>query len=489
MKVPALLVCGGVGLADAGLADFMEGMAGQSINEISHPGICTSIGKSYSGYSWSMGGGSTTIDVTCSGQQIAIVCKGWPKFTKCTSESADGDNEGGCTCAPEHPVCKKNGWCYKGSKWSTTHCTGTCTASAEKTCNCPATHPTCKSDKWCYQGSKWTATCGGFCTTSSPAPPPPPPKAPEECVCPSDYPFCYDENSWCYKSATSNEYTKKCGGTCAASNAKGGADAVPAVTHGGEGSQVAKLGSCTGLTQQEAQEMLDLHNKVRCAVGTPPIQWNPALQCQAQRTQDQIGAFSHSDCYSLPIEAGENLATGTDISTAVWMWFTEYMQPGSQGHYTAMVWKATTQVGCGIQRGGSGGGVIRCQYAHTAPNFGYDDAYAENVPKFKGELDKLAKCGIDKDMLRAEAKKYQGWGILSPDAALSASLGLFEEHKDGAFAWAPDTSPTLGALAFIGSLAFAAVGLAWRRRSTTMEYASMPLESTIAVEMQEAGLE
>merc|ERR1719174_2656442 len=218
-----------------------------------------------------MGGGSTTIDVTCSGQQIAIVCKGWPKFTKCTSESADGDNEGGCTCAPEHPVCKKNGWCYKGSKWS--------------------------------------ATCGGFCTTSSPAPPPPPPKAPEECVCPSDYPFCYEENSWCYKSATSNEYTKKCGGTCAASNAKGGADTVPAVTHGGEGSQVAKLGSCTGLTQQEAQEMLDLHNKVRCAVGTPPIQWNPALQCQAQRTQDQIGAFSHSDCYSLPIEAGENLAT------------------------------------------------------------------------------------------------------------------------------------------------------------------------------------
>lgn len=166
--------------------------------------------------------------------------------------------------------------------------------------------------------------------------------------------------------------------------------------------------------------MLDLHNKYRCAVGTPPLKWNGALQCQAQRTQNNIRAFSHSKSYRMSISAGENLATGSDVATAAWMWFTEYTQSSGTGHYTAMVWKDTTEVGCGM-----GQNVIRCQYAKSAPNM--QGAYGANVPKFKGEKSKFSKCGISISEVRKRVKKFKSWGILKPEYALSASLGLYEE--------------------------------------------------------------
>jgi hypothetical protein len=172
--------------------------------------------------------------------------------------------------------------------------------------------------------------------------------------------------------------------------------------------------------------MLDLHNKFRCAVGVPPIQWDGALQCQAQATQNTIGAFSHSKSYDLSISAGENLATGTSVSMASWMWFTEYTQAdctkqnGKCGHYTAMVWKGSTHLGCGIQR--DGGGVIRCQYAASPPNYG--GQYSANVPKFLGEASKFQKCGLTIDETKQNVEKFKGWGILQPIAPYASSLGI-----------------------------------------------------------------
>jgi hypothetical protein len=175
--------------------------------------------------------------------------------------------------------------------------------------------------------------------------------------------------------------------------------------------------------------MLDWHNKFRCAVGVPPLEWNGALQCQAQDTQNKIGAFSHSDCYNLAISAGENLASGTSVSMAAWMWFTEYTQADCSagqsesskcGHFTAMVWKSVTHLGCGIQR--SGDGVIRCQYAASPPN--YADQFATNVPKFMGEESKLQKCGLTIDETKQKVEQFKGWGILHPVAPYDSSLGI-----------------------------------------------------------------
>jgi len=37
------------------------------------------------------------------------------------------------------------------------------------------------------------------------------------CTCPGSYPYCYSKNKWCYKSSTSNSYSRTCGGKCTAS--------------------------------------------------------------------------------------------------------------------------------------------------------------------------------------------------------------------------------------------------------------------------------
>jgi hypothetical protein len=192
------------------------------------------------------------------------------------------------------------------------------------------------------------------------------------------------------------------------------------------------VGNCGSgaFTQAEAQKMLDMHNQFRCAVGNPPIEWNAALQCQAQETQNKIGAFSHSNSYSLAISAGENLASGTSVETAAWMWFTEYTQAdctkqnGKCGHYTAMVWASATHLGCGIEKKASlsGGGVIRCQYAASPPN--YAGQYATNVPAFKGEASKFQKCGLTIAETKQHVEQYKGWGILDPISPYSDSLGL-----------------------------------------------------------------
>jgi hypothetical protein len=115
---------------------------------------------------------------------------------------------------------------------------------------------------------------------------------------------------------------------------------------------VKATASGSGFTQEEVQTFLNIHNKMRCAVGAPPVKWDGALQRQAQAAQDKIGKFAHSDCYKLPIHAGENIATGTNVLNAAWMWFTEYLQStdyehgGETGHFSAMSWKGVTRIGC-----------------------------------------------------------------------------------------------------------------------------------------------
>jgi len=215
------------------------------------------------------------------------------------------------------------------------------------------------------------------------------------------------------------------------------------------------------MTQTEAQDILDLHNKFRCAVDTPPLVWNAALACQAQKEQDRINAFDHADSYALPIPAGENLATGTNVATAAWMWFTEYVGPASgQGHFTAMVWKSTTEVGCGIGRDGRG--VIRCQYARAYPNL--PSQLTANVPAFLGEEDKFTKCDVDIATVKRKVQQFSGWGILHPISPNKDSLNLYAEtglpSLHGA-SWVPALAASVAAAAF----AVVGVAMALRRRS------------------------
>jgi hypothetical protein len=90
-----------------------------------------------------------------------------------------------------------------------------------------------------------------------------------------------------------------------------------------------------------------------------------------------VGGFSY---------VGENLALGATGKNAVDMWYNEInLTPGKKGivhsfsggtgHYTQVVWKGTTELGCGIN-----GRLLVCMYGQGG-NMG--GQFANNVPAVK----------------------------------------------------------------------------------------------------------
>merc|ERR1719510_2600782 len=121
-----------------------------------------------------------------------------------------------------------------------------------------------------------------------------------------------------------------------------------------------------------------------------PLEWDCALMCQIQEWQD-AGNMGHSQCYKLPIPAGENMAMWSPQDRqypykAEWMWFdSEYSYRG--GHYTAMVWRKSKKLGCGIN---PNKGTVFCQYADSPANYG-STSDTNNAGDFDGDYD---ACGI-----------------------------------------------------------------------------------------------
>jgi len=168
-------------------------------------------------------------------------------------------------------------------------------------------------------------------------------------------------------------------------------------------------------TKAEIGTILTLHNKMRKAVGSPPLKWDCKLMCQAQEHADGC-QFKHSDCYNSPIKAGESIATGNSGETAAWMWFSEYGDcdpeescgPGEAGHFTALVWKATAKLGCGRCETGK---VYVCQYTDSAPNFGGKADFDKQVPPFQGSCSQYEAAGLDCEKAKEMFSKFKGWGL------------------------------------------------------------------------------
>jgi pathogenesis-related protein 1 len=121
-----------------------------------------------------------------------------------------------------------------------------------------------------------------------------------------------------------------------------------------------------GLSIDEVQILLEEHNRVRSTVGVAPMVWSHNLAVYAQQWADHL---ADSDCRieHRPVEGewqglyGENLFTGTAdyyrVSDAVQAWESEKQffkgeavtlsNVQQVGHYTQLVWKATSQIGCG----------------------------------------------------------------------------------------------------------------------------------------------
>ncbi|CAI4563401.1 AQG_2a_G0029410.mRNA.1.CDS.1 [Saccharomyces cerevisiae] len=133
-----------------------------------------------------------------------------------------------------------------------------------------------------------------------------------------------------------------------------------------------------------ASSVLAEHNKKRALhKDTPALSWSDTLASYAQDYADNYdcsGTLTHSGG-----PYGENLALGYDGPAAVDAWYNEisnydFSNPGfssNTGHFTQIVWKSTTQVGCGIKTcGGAWGDYVICSYD---PAGNYEGEYADNV--------------------------------------------------------------------------------------------------------------
>ncbi len=152
--------------------------------------------------------------------------------------------------------------------------------------------------------------------------------------------------------------------------------------------QKVPLETGSTISQKDAQEALDFHNKVRADVRSPKLKWSEDLALYAQVWADQLAA----DCklehrpYSGPWKQnyGENIfwGGGEDYSAldASESWYSEIKDYKygklnnsnwyNTGHYTQMVWKNTTHVGIGVAVCKNGSILIVANYSPSGNYMG-----------------------------------------------------------------------------------------------------------------------
>ena len=111
----------------------------------------------------------------------------------------------------------------------------------------------------------------------------------------------------------------------------------------------------------DIREITAYHDKVRADVGVGPIRWSPALAAYAQEWADHLAATTCRIAHRTERRYGENLYQGTvghyTAVQAAKRWEAEkknyqggaLTQSNSRavGHYTQMVWRDSTALGCG----------------------------------------------------------------------------------------------------------------------------------------------
>lgn len=129
-----------------------------------------------------------------------------------------------------------------------------------------------------------------------------------------------------------------------------------------------------------AQEILDVHNRYRAEVAVPPLQWSDSLAADAQSWANYLASLGGLQLiHSNTPGQGENLAGRTsgapnshllmveDLASERQFFapgpFTSVVANGQViGHYTQMIWRSTTHVGCAIASGG-GNDFLVCRYS------------------------------------------------------------------------------------------------------------------------------
>ncbi|MCP3907230.1 MAG: secretion protein [Oceanicoccus sp.] len=142
----------------------------------------------------------------------------------------------------------------------------------------------------------------------------------------------------------------------------------------------------TAATSQEIQKWLQAHNEYRVLHRAATVSWSNTVAASAQGYANTCPSGHSSSGY------GENLAWASysmDESQVVKMWYDEeplydYTNPGfssGTGHFTQVVWKSTTEIGCALSTGCDANWPYManawvCQYN---PPGNYTGRFAENV--------------------------------------------------------------------------------------------------------------
>ncbi|HXK16965.1 MAG TPA: CAP domain-containing protein, partial [Polyangiaceae bacterium] len=168
--------------------------------------------------------------------------------------------------------------------------------------------------------------------------------------------------------------------------------ACSACSSSGDASKGDQGGAATGgqtsqpvtSTSPNAMEFVAAHNAVRAAVtepagytGTwqalPAVAWSDAVAASAQAWADHLMSTAGCDLqHASGTGYGENLAGGTHVSPqgAVDLWASEkanytyspkYAFTNNTGHYTQIVWRASTYIGC-ASAACAGSNVVVCRY-------------------------------------------------------------------------------------------------------------------------------
>ena len=128
------------------------------------------------------------------------------------------------------------------------------------------------------------------------------------------------------------------------------------------------------------QAMLAGHNGARRVVGLRPLQWDPALAMAAgvhAAAMARTGRFGHAagglsgqgenlwmgtrGGYAYAEMVGQWVAEGRDFIDAPTPAFSRTGQWQDVGHFTQIVWRGTTRVGCAIASGPAYDYVV-CRY-------------------------------------------------------------------------------------------------------------------------------
>jgi pathogenesis-related protein 1 len=143
--------------------------------------------------------------------------------------------------------------------------------------------------------------------------------------------------------------------------------------------------------------ILDIHNRMRAAVGVPPLTWSDSLAAGAQNWADNMlstGVYAHSTLEQLNGQ-GENMVAGMGANypllDMIHGWVNEeqnyHGQPiegtlgapdATYGHYTQMVWSSTTEIGCGYATNDQSTYFV-CRYS-PAGNILGQTAYGQGAP-------------------------------------------------------------------------------------------------------------